>query len=110
MIVVGIIGLLAALAVPSVAKARDTSRMNLIYSNLRALETAKDQWAVENNAATGTPVPDLTVLKTYLRYGTVQSVVNEVYLANPVGVAPEADLPAGVTVGPYGPGAIIAAP
>ena len=34
MIVGAIIGLLASLAVPNLVKARDTSRLNMIYSNL----------------------------------------------------------------------------
>jgi prepilin-type N-terminal cleavage/methylation domain-containing protein len=42
MIVVAIIGLLASLAVPNLVRARDTSRLNVIYSNLRVLDAAKD--------------------------------------------------------------------
>ncbi len=110
MIVVTIIGLLASLAMPSLAKARDTSRLNVIYNNLRMLQTAKDQWALENKMADGADVDDLTVLKAYLRYGSLIPAVNESYVANPVGTTVEATLPSGVGLGPYSPGAVISIP
>ena len=110
MIVVAIIGLLTTLAMPNLAKARDTSRLNMIYSNLRALDAAKDQWALDNNKATGTPVTDISVLSKYFRWGSIRDVVQETYVPNAVGTPSEADLPPGVKLGPYGPGAAIPAP
>jgi prepilin-type N-terminal cleavage/methylation domain-containing protein len=110
MIVVGIIGLLATLAVPNLAKARDTSRLNIIYSNLRLLDAAKDQWALDNNQTAGALIANISVLSGYLRYGGIPNVVNETYVPNAVGTPPEADLPPGVSLGPYGPGAVIPAP
>jgi type II secretory pathway pseudopilin PulG len=109
MIVVGIIGLLTTIAVPNFAHARDSSRLNMIYSNLRALDAAKDQWALETNQATGTPVADISVLSAYLRNG-LHDVLNETYVPNPIGTPSEADLPAGVALRPFGPGAVIPAP
>ena len=73
MIVVAIIGLLTTLAMPNLAKARDTSRLNMIYSNLRALDAAKDQWALDHNKATGTPVDDISVLSNYFRWGSLNN-------------------------------------
>jgi len=110
MIVVAVIGLLASLAVPNLARARDTSRLNIIYNNLRVLEAAKEQWALETNQATGTPVPDLATLKGYLRWDSLRDVINETYIPNPVGTPAEADLPSGIALGPYGPGAVIPSP
>ncbi len=49
MIVVAIIGLLAAIAIPSFARARTTSRQNACINNLRQIDGGKDQWAIENN-------------------------------------------------------------
>ena len=49
MIVVAIIGLLAAIAIPSFARARTTSRQNACVNNLRQIDGGKDQWAIENN-------------------------------------------------------------
>ncbi len=45
MIVVTIIGLLAAMAIPKFVKARENTRLNVIYHNLRELDSAKQQWA-----------------------------------------------------------------
>ncbi|MBU0713913.1 MAG: prepilin-type N-terminal cleavage/methylation domain-containing protein [Verrucomicrobia bacterium] len=48
MIVVAIIGLLAAIAIPSFMRARLTSQQNACINNLRQIEAAKDQYALEN--------------------------------------------------------------
>lgn len=47
MIVVAIIGLLATIAIPSFMKARATSQKNACINNLRQIEAAKEQWALE---------------------------------------------------------------
>jgi prepilin-type N-terminal cleavage/methylation domain-containing protein len=49
MIVVAIIGLLAAIAIPNFVKARTTSQKNACINNLRQIDGAKQQWALENN-------------------------------------------------------------
>jgi prepilin-type N-terminal cleavage/methylation domain-containing protein len=48
MIVVAIIGLLAAIAIPNFVKARTTSQANACINNLRQIDGAKQQWALEN--------------------------------------------------------------
>ena len=100
MIVVAIIGLLTTLAVPNFARARDTSRLNMIYSNLRALDAAKDQWALDNNQATGAPVTNISVLSNYFRCGTIHDVLHETYVPNPVGTPSQ---PTCRPVWPWGP-------
>lgn len=56
MIVVLIIGILLAIAVPNFLKARETSRSKTCIANLRQIESAKEQWAMENNqGSTATP-------------------------------------------------------
>ena len=66
MIVVAIIGLLAAIAVPSFVRARNTSQTNTCINNLRQIDGAKDQWAIENNALTGAAV-DAPDIEAYLK-------------------------------------------
>ena len=110
MIVVAIIGLLSAIAVPSFAHSRDSGRLNMIYTNLRTLDSAKDQWALDSNKASGYLVPDVTVLSNYFRWGSLHPVMGETYVANAIGTPCEADLPSGVGLGPFGPGAAIPAP
>lgn len=56
MIVVAIIGLLAAIAIPNFVKARTTAQKNACISNLRNIDGAKQQWATETRqSSTATP-------------------------------------------------------
>lgn len=47
MIVVAIIGLLSAIAIPNFARARTTSQQNACINNLRQIDGAIQQWALE---------------------------------------------------------------
>ena len=51
MIVVAIIGLLAAIAIPSFVSARTKSQTNACINNLRQIDGAKDQFGLENDNA-----------------------------------------------------------
>ena|SRR5436190_12038906 len=109
-IVITIIGLLVAIAVPSYIRIRDNSRLGVIYSNLRTIEHAKSEWALETRKTTGAQVASITILNSYFRSSPIHDVLNETYLPNPVGTPAEAALPAGVAIGPYPPGSKIPAP
>jgi prepilin-type N-terminal cleavage/methylation domain-containing protein len=69
MIVVAIIGLLAAIAIPNFVKARAASQKNACISNLKQIEYAKYSWALEvKKAVTDTPVDaDLFGATLYIR-------------------------------------------
>jgi prepilin-type N-terminal cleavage/methylation domain-containing protein len=69
MIVVLIIGILLAIAVPNFVKAREVSRAKSCLSNLRTIAYAKEQWAVEQKkATTDTPAgTDLYGSNGYIR-------------------------------------------
>ena len=56
MIVVAIIGLLAAIAIPNFIKARTTAQMNACINNLRQIDGAVQQWALENNKSASATV------------------------------------------------------
>jgi len=58
MIVVLIIGLLAMIAVPSFVKSRENSRKNACINNLRQIDTAKEQWAMEARLSDGSACAD----------------------------------------------------
>ncbi len=75
MIVVAIIGLLAAIAIPNFVKARTTSQMNACINNLRQIDGAKQQWGLETKQqATATPVQ--SDIDPYLgRAGNANNVV-----------------------------------
>jgi prepilin-type N-terminal cleavage/methylation domain-containing protein len=69
MIVVAIIGLLAAIAIPNFVKARTTSQMNACINNLRLIDSSKQQWALEQRKQ-NTDTPAGTDLQPYLGRGT----------------------------------------
>src|SRR5204862_5578809 len=69
MIVVAIIGLLAAIAIPNFVKARTTSQANACINNLRQIDGAKQQWALEQKQS-ATTAPASTALQPYLGRGS----------------------------------------
>ena len=68
MIVVAIIGLLAAIAIPNLVRSRTTSQTNVCIDNLRMLDAAKQQWALEQGKI-ATSVPQPTDIQPYLGRG-----------------------------------------
>jgi len=66
MIVVAIIGLLAAIAIPNFVRARTTSQQNACINNLRQMDGAVQQWALENKQSAGASV-SLTAIKPYIK-------------------------------------------
>jgi len=70
MIVVAIIALLAAIAVPGFLRARKRSQATRILNDLRMIDSAIDQYAIETNRASGNTVAvgDWT---NYLKKGSV---------------------------------------
>jgi prepilin-type N-terminal cleavage/methylation domain-containing protein len=69
MIVVAIIGLLAAIAIPNFVKNRATSQKNACLNNLRLIDAAKEQWALETGQETGAAVVTTSV-NDYLKSTT----------------------------------------
>src|SRR5213078_2442071 len=65
MVVVCIIGLLAALAIPQFMRSRARAQTNTCIDNLRQLDGAKQQWAPEHKAGTAA-IPDATDVQPYL--------------------------------------------
>ncbi len=75
MIVVAIIGLLAAIAIPNFVKARTTSQMNACINNLRQIDGAKQEWALETKQP-ATATPQTTDIDPYIgRAGNANNVV-----------------------------------
>jgi len=56
MIVVLIIGILLAIAVPNFVRARASSRLKSVMANLKQIDSAVEQWAMETNQAQGAAV------------------------------------------------------
>ncbi len=69
MIVVAIIGLLAAIAIPNFIHARTTSQANACINNLRQIDGAKQEWALETKQS-ATASPGATDIQPYMGRGT----------------------------------------
>ena len=67
MIVVAIIGLLAAIAIPNFIKARDSARTNACKSNLKQIQGAVAMWAMETNKQGSDAVVKTGVTPDYLK-------------------------------------------
>jgi prepilin-type N-terminal cleavage/methylation domain-containing protein len=83
MIVVAIIALLAAIAVPNFLRARKRSQASRILEDLRMIDAAVDQYAIEYNKAAGDTVSWAGV-QLYLKkgsnlYNTAQDVLSHAY-------------------------------
>jgi len=75
MIVVAIIGLLAAIAIPNFVRARKSSQTNACINNLRQIDAAKQQWALENGQKSSAQ-PANSDLQPYLGRGDSGSISN----------------------------------
>ena len=69
MIVVAIIALLASIAVPGFLRARKRSQASRILNDLRLIDSAVDQYAIETNRSTGFTV-NTTDWTNYMKKGT----------------------------------------
>jgi prepilin-type N-terminal cleavage/methylation domain-containing protein len=88
MIVVAIIGLLAAIAIPNFVKARTTAQQNTCIANLKQIDGAKEQWALEKKQSTGA-TPDMTDLSPdYIKNTPACPASTGNYTVNAIGTAP----------------------
>ena len=72
LIVVMIIGILLAIAIPNFMRARATSRTKACVSNMRRIDSTKQQWAMDNNQL-GSATPAVANLLTYLNCAALPS-------------------------------------
>ncbi len=74
MIVVAIIGLLAAIAIPNFVKARAQSQANACINNLRQLDAAANQFALERGKKSTDPIVLATDLTPYIKLNSAGSI------------------------------------
>jgi len=87
MIVVAIIGLLAAIAIPSFVKARNTSQQNACINNLRQIDSGKEQGAMAHNLSGTATISDTTV-NEYIKGGAPTCPGGGTYTYNALGTNP----------------------
>jgi prepilin-type N-terminal cleavage/methylation domain-containing protein len=74
MIVVAIIGLLAAIAIPNFIRARATSQQNACINNLRQIDAAISEWALETGQSNGANVASVATVSAYIKLNSNNSV------------------------------------
>jgi prepilin-type N-terminal cleavage/methylation domain-containing protein len=92
MSVVAIIALLAAIAVPGFLRARKRSQASRIINDLRLIDSAVDQYAIETNKKSGDMV-EVTDWTNYLKKDTNLYVTGRDILGNDYGVQTVDSLP-----------------
>jgi len=101
MIVVAIIGLLAAIAIPNFVKARATTQADACINNLRQIDAAAQQFALEQNKPTGAAITMTTDLTPYIKLNANGSIpscpAGGNYVESAVGTPPSCSLSATVT-------------
>jgi hypothetical protein len=87
--------MMLAIAIPNFVKARQTSQMNACINNLRQIDGAKNEWALENNKTNGTPVTEADI-KPYIKLDASGNFpkcpAGGTYTIGPVGEPPTCSL------------------
>ncbi len=93
MIVVLIIGVLMSIAVPGFIQARQSARKSACIDNMKQIENAKEQWAMDNKKSTGDSVAfsDLVGTTLYLKSAPSCPAAGT-YTINPISTIPACDV------------------
>lgn len=93
MIVVAIIALLAAIAVPGFLRARKRSQASRILNDLRMIDAAVDQYAIENNKSSGDSIT-IGQWTAYVKSGTALYLTGNSLLGTSYGAQTVDTIPA----------------
>ena len=74
MIVVAIIGMLAAIAIPNYVRARANSQASACINNLRQIDAAANQWALEQKKKTGDTITYPDDLTPYIKLNSASKI------------------------------------
>jgi prepilin-type N-terminal cleavage/methylation domain-containing protein len=101
MVVMAIIGLLAAIAVPNFMKARANSQANVCINSLRQIDSAAQQFAIEQRKRSGQSINYPNDLTPYMKLNSAGSVppcpAGGTYDCSVVGNTPTCDLSSSTT-------------
>ena len=96
MVVMAIIGLLAAIAIPNFVRARASGQADACINNLRQIDSAAQQFAVEQHKITGDAISYPDDLTPYIRLNANRSIppcpAGGVYTCGTVGKSPTCSL------------------
>jgi prepilin-type N-terminal cleavage/methylation domain-containing protein len=104
MIVVAVIGLLAAIAIPNFVHSRAKSQATACINNMRQIDYAIQQFAMEKGLANGTTINFPNDLTPYIKLNVNSSIAgcpaNGIYTAQLIGNTPSVLCSLGSTVDP----------
>jgi type IV pilus assembly protein PilE len=92
MVTVGIIGLLAAIALPSFIKSRNVSQQNACINNLRIIDDGKQQWAFVARKSNGAAVTANSVNEYIKGSTTPVCPANGIYTYGNIGSVPDCSI------------------
>lgn len=93
MMVVSIISVIFAMAAPSLVVAREKTRSRACIRNLRTIDSAKEQYGLDNRLSAGSTLPDLPALcgagtTTYIKGSPPRCAAGGEYTLNALGINP----------------------
>jgi len=90
-----LIPLMAAIAIPNFVKARDIAMRNQCVNNLRQIDTAKQQWALDNqkDAAMIPTTDELDAVLKEVKMADFKCLKQGAYTINPVNESPTCSIP-----------------
>lgn len=91
------LGMIAGISIPAFVSARNRAQQASMINMLRMVDSAKEQWALENNKDDGAEVT-LADIEGYLRPGSLKLPPGHELKINPIGESPEIVKPDGETV------------
>ena len=104
MIVIAIIGLLAAIAIPNYVRARATSQATGCINNMRRYDNASQTWALETGKSTGAAAPKNTDIQPYIKLAANNQLptcpAGGTYKFKKVGAEPDVTCSLGKTITP----------
>ena len=104
MIVVAIIGLLASIAIPNFVKSRATAQANACINNLKQIDAAANQFALEAHKTTGASISYPSDLTPYIKLNSQNSIppcpAGGTYTVGTIGANPQVTCNLGNSVTP----------
>jgi type II secretory pathway pseudopilin PulG len=103
MIVVVVVGILLNIAIPSFLRARESARAKACIKNLQYIDSAKEQYALDNRISSGSPTSaNLFGTGLYLRAApSCPTAGTSAYTINPIGTAPTCIIGANLNSGTW---------
>ena len=88
-----LVPMMMAIAIPNFVKARETAQRNACINNLRMIDAAKNEWALENSKTNGSPVTQADLLPYFKADKFPVCPAGGAYTIGAVGEPPKCSIP-----------------